>query len=181
MEGGADDVPVELSTSTTASTSKQTLCEVCSSGVSKYTCPRCSMKICSLDCTQAHKTTTGCNGIRDKVKYVPMTEYSDIAMWHDLAFLREVGEKVKDWGGALNLPSAEAISRKERQLGKGKQREDNHNHSNKSSTLTHDRLKTLTPREIKLRRSLLQSGIEILFMPKEMEKHKNNKSGFNVQ
>lgn len=108
-----------------------------------------------------------------------MTEYNDVSMWRDLAFLREVGDKVKDWGGALNLPSQEAINRKERQLAgnrKGKQREDNGR-----PAVVHDRLKNLSKRELALRRSLMQNGIEILFLPKEMERHKVNKTSYNPQ
>lgn len=108
-----------------------------------------------------------------------MNIYNDISMWRDLAFLREVGDKVKDWGGALNLPSQEAINKKERQLAgnrKGKQREDSG-----KNTIVHDRLKSLSKRELNLRRNLMQNGIEILFMPKEMERHKANRTSYNMK
>lgn len=163
-----------------ASTSSARQCEVCGETVSKYTCPRCETKICSLECTKTHKIQTSCSGIREKTDYVPMNTYNDVAMWRDLAFLRDVGDKVKDWGGALNLPSQEAMNRKERQLAgnrKGKQRED----SNGRSAVVHDRLKNLSKRELALRRTLMQNGIEILFLPKEMERHKANKTSYNAQ
>lgn len=116
--------------------------------------------------------------MRDKTDYVPMSGYNDIAMWRDLGFLREVGDKIREWGGALNLPTQEALARKEKQFGfgsrKGKEREENG-----KTPVIHDRLKTLTMREVKLRRNLIQHGIEILFLPKEMERHRKNKSHFD--
>lgn len=177
--GPAADVHNEAAASE-PSTSSARICEVCGKRVSKYTCPRCETKICSLDCTKTHKIQASCSGVREKTEYVPLNHYNDVAMWRDLAFLREVGDKVKDWGGALNLPSQEAINRKERQLAgnrKGKQREDN----NGRSAVVHDRLKNLSKRELALRRTLMQNGIEILFLPKEMERHKANKTSYNVQ
>lgn len=161
------------------STSTSRQCEVCEKMVSKYTCPRCGTKICSLECTKNHKIRASCSGVREKSEFVPMNSYNDVAMWRDLAFLREVGDKVKDWGGALNLPSQEAVNRKERQLAgnrKGKQREDNG-----KTAVVHDRLKSLSKRELALRRSLMQNGIEILFLPKEMERHKANRTSYNLQ
>lgn len=175
-------VAAEASTST-ASTSEikpgPPQCEVCGLQVSKYACPRCETRTCSLACTRQHKRDAECDGIREKTEYVPMNIYNDISMWRDLAFLREVGDKVKDWGGALNLPSQEAINKKERQLAgnrKGKQREDSG-----KNTIVHDRLKSLSKRELNLRRNLMQNGIEILFMPKEMERHKANRTSYNMK
>lgn len=159
------------------------VCEVCSRQPWKYKCPACETRICSLDCTKKHKQDTQCTGQRKKTEYVPMNSYNDISMWRDLAFLREVGDKVKDWGGALNLPSQEAINKKERQLQahrKGKQRED-HSRNSTSNAVIHDRLKSLSKKELSLRRALMQNGTEILFLPRDMERHKSNKSKLDIQ
>ncbi|KAI8892606.1 hypothetical protein BC833DRAFT_653565 [Globomyces pollinis-pini] len=42
----------------------------------KYTCPGCSLKSCSLDCVKQHKVLTSCDGVRDKVAFVPRSKYN---------------------------------------------------------------------------------------------------------
>jgi hypothetical protein len=42
---------------------------------SKYTCPRCSYKSCSLECVKLHKEATKCTGIRSKTDFVPRSQY----------------------------------------------------------------------------------------------------------
>ena len=41
---------------------------------------------------------TGCAGQRDKLKYVPTSEYGYGALMSDYMFLEDVGRKVKEWG-----------------------------------------------------------------------------------
>ncbi|KAI0268361.1 hypothetical protein BC834DRAFT_821582 [Gloeopeniophorella convolvens] len=73
-------------------------CTVCLSHDSIYTCPRCAVRTCSLPCSTEHKTRTGCSGIRDKAKFVPMNRYSYGTMVDDYVFLEEMGRKVGEWG-----------------------------------------------------------------------------------
>lgn len=53
------------------------LCEICQSAPSKYTCPGCDVKTCSVTCVKEHKTRLGCSGERNRLAFVDMTEYSD--------------------------------------------------------------------------------------------------------
>jgi len=64
-------------------------CEVCLEEVSKYTCPCCSMRTCSLDCVLDHKQKTGCSGQRDKASFVPRTELNNIHLLNDYRLLEE--------------------------------------------------------------------------------------------
>ncbi|KAG6911749.1 hypothetical protein DXG01_007999 [Tephrocybe rancida] len=82
----------------TSSTPPQTLCSVCSHHNSKYTCPGCTARTCSLPCSTGHKTATGCTGKRNKVAYVPMNKYSWGTMMDDYVFLEDVGRHVGEWG-----------------------------------------------------------------------------------
>ncbi|KAK1224765.1 Box C/D snoRNA accumulation [Marasmius sp. AFHP31] len=67
----------------------------------KYTCPRCSIRTCSLQCSSLHKTLHNCSGERDKAKYVKMNEYGYREMMNDYVYLEQVGRRVKDWGGEI--------------------------------------------------------------------------------
>ena len=53
-------------------------CEVCDAKVSKYTCPRCEVKSCSLDCVNIHKIELECDGLRSKTLYKPLKKYSNL-------------------------------------------------------------------------------------------------------
>lgn len=53
-------------------------CEVCGKVQSKYKCPRCHKRTCSLTCVKQHKEETSCNGVRDKTAFVKMKEMGDM-------------------------------------------------------------------------------------------------------
>ncbi|KAF8272525.1 hypothetical protein EI94DRAFT_1566131 [Lactarius quietus] len=73
-------------------------CQVCSSRVAIYTCPCCATQTCSLPCSSTHKTRTGCTGVRDKTKFVPMNGYTYGTMMDDYVFLEDVGRRVSECG-----------------------------------------------------------------------------------
>lgn len=50
-------------------------CCICSNQEFKYRCPGCQLKTCSLDCCKQHKIRFNCNGIRDKTKYVKISDF----------------------------------------------------------------------------------------------------------
>ena len=51
-------------------------CIVCHSKQIKYRCPKCQSKTCSLNCCKSHKIWSDCDGIRHKLSFVKMSEYS---------------------------------------------------------------------------------------------------------
>lgn len=62
-------------------------CEVCDFNQAKYTCPKCEVKTCSVDCLKIHKKELNCDGVRDRTKYIPMKNISESDLMHDYVFL----------------------------------------------------------------------------------------------
>ncbi|XP_017492707.1 PREDICTED: box C/D snoRNA protein 1-like [Rhagoletis zephyria] len=69
-------------------------CIICSANPPKYTCPKCGMKTCSLNCCLAHKKEFSCNGVRDRLSFVPLKSYSEHNFQSDCKFLDEISEAV---------------------------------------------------------------------------------------
>ncbi|CBK22993.2 uncharacterized protein [Blastocystis hominis] len=53
------------------------LCEVCHQHPAKYTCPGCKKRTCSLQCVRKHKETDKCSGIRNRTRFVSLSNYND--------------------------------------------------------------------------------------------------------
>jgi len=79
----------------------QRLCQECSSITSHhddktarrpalYQCPRCFHLTCSLACCRAHKVRLGCNGKRDKTKFLPVSQMNDRTLQSDYHFLEDI-------------------------------------------------------------------------------------------
>ena len=51
-------------------------------------------KSCSLQCVQRHKLEAECDGIRDKVKYLPINKFTDLDVVSDFRLLEEVSKQV---------------------------------------------------------------------------------------
>lgn len=62
-------------------------CEVCNFNVAKYTCPKCEVKTCQLECLRIHKKELNCDGIRDKTKYIPLKQITEADLMSDYVFL----------------------------------------------------------------------------------------------
>lgn len=67
----------ELEIARKESMKSKKICFICSVNVSKYTCPKCSIKTCSLNCCLRHKKDYDCDGIRDRLSFVPLRNFSD--------------------------------------------------------------------------------------------------------
>ncbi|PSN46384.1 hypothetical protein C0J52_05718 [Blattella germanica] len=53
-------------------------CEVCDDKDAKYTCPRCELKTCCIACINIHKKELECDGIRNKVFYKPLSQFTNL-------------------------------------------------------------------------------------------------------
>ena len=62
--------------------------------LSKYKCPKCSIKSCSLECVKNHKENYSCDGLRDKVKYVGLKKFTDMDIVNDYRLMEEVSQQV---------------------------------------------------------------------------------------
>ncbi|GLI60428.1 hypothetical protein VaNZ11_002581 [Volvox africanus] len=67
------------------------LCEHCGAAPSKYRCPGCQRRSCSLECVRAHKASSGCSGQRVRTAFVSMQEFDDRALMSDFRLLEEIG------------------------------------------------------------------------------------------
>ncbi|KAJ3302160.1 Box C/D snoRNA protein 1, partial [Gonapodya sp. JEL0774] len=70
------------------------LCSICTSSPSKYRCPRCDVRTCSIACVRAHKEGSGCSGLRDKTAYVDMASYDDNKLISDYVYLEETSRTI---------------------------------------------------------------------------------------
>ncbi|XP_048395379.2 box C/D snoRNA protein 1 [Stegostoma tigrinum] len=66
-------------------------CETCGGAEAKYKCPRCLIYSCSLPCVKKHKAVDGCNGVRDKTAFTPLSHFNEMHLLSDYRFLEDVG------------------------------------------------------------------------------------------
>ena len=52
------------------------ICQVCQINPHKYTCPRCAVHTCSVECVKRHKQEHECTGERDKTHFVGRDDYN---------------------------------------------------------------------------------------------------------
>ncbi|XP_006819344.1 box C/D snoRNA protein 1-like [Saccoglossus kowalevskii] len=69
-------------------------CEVCNEHIAKYRCPRCTLRTCSLPCVKTHKQNNDCDGIRNKVSYVTVKNFTESHLISDYRFLEDVDRKI---------------------------------------------------------------------------------------
>ncbi|KAK0082182.1 hypothetical protein PV325_010922 [Microctonus aethiopoides] len=69
-------------------------CEVCNAVEAKYTCPKCEVRTCCISCVKIHKKELECDGIRDKTKFIPKNQFTDLDLLSDYRLLEEVGRSV---------------------------------------------------------------------------------------
>lgn len=71
-------------------------CEVCGSNKALYTCPKCEVKTCCLNCVRIHKKELQCDGIRDRTKFIRVKDFTDTDLLSDYRLLEECARFV--WG-----------------------------------------------------------------------------------
>ena len=72
------------------------MAKVCSCGKeSKYCCPRCKKRTCSLECVKAHKVENDCSGVADKASFVKLSDFDNIQMISDYKFLENIKESME--------------------------------------------------------------------------------------
>ena len=70
-------------------------CAVCKESVSKYACPRCQLRTCSLGCTQQHRKSQGCSGKRQHSQLATSkTELDEATVRADYHFLQAASQHV---------------------------------------------------------------------------------------
>lgn len=129
-------------------------CSECSNA-SRYCCPSCSAKTCSLGCCRLHKERTNCDGKRVKTEFVPMSRFTDAQLMEDLDYLQDIGRFV-------------GLSRRDKLPMPSEMDEEN--------TRNNVKKQKFVARFERLRRILLQRRTVLRVMPNFMLKHKRNRS-----
>lgn len=75
------------------------ICQLCGKEPSKYTCPSCGKKTCSLPCLKEHKILNGiiiCTGkrIRNSSHYTPLSKLQEADIKDDFFLLEETEQKI---------------------------------------------------------------------------------------
>jgi len=52
-------------------------CSTCKVELSKYKCPGCSARSCSITCVKEHKVQTGCTGRRNRAAFIPISSFTE--------------------------------------------------------------------------------------------------------
>jgi hypothetical protein len=104
MEGQEGPAP------TNPSAKDAPLCEECKANPSKYKCPGCSVRSCSLPCVKAHKQRAGCTGKRNQTQFVPLSQFDDNLLVSGtflcqlLCFFFEFRDPFVCWVGSSPIP-----------------------------------------------------------------------------
>jgi hypothetical protein len=88
--GTAEKQSAAAATTIEEGSENTSLCDVCKEKPSKYCCPRCDKKTCSLECVKQHKEATGCSGKRDRTAFVGRGDLDERSLMSDYKFLEQV-------------------------------------------------------------------------------------------
>ncbi|TYI41466.1 hypothetical protein ES332_A01G023700v1 [Gossypium tomentosum] len=129
-------------------------CEECKKKASKYKCPGCCLRTCSLPCVNAHKQRTGCTGKRNITSFVPLSRFDDNLLLSDYNLLEETKR------------IAESATRIRSKL------------CNTTNGGHHPRFKLPHPLR-NLRTAAASRRTKLLFLPSGMSKRETNQTRFN--
>ena len=124
-------------------------CFICCKNPIKYTCPRCSIRTCSLSCCLIHKKTLKCNGQRDRTSFKSLDTMNDLDLLSDYRFLEEVN-------GQIETSKRDELANKMKSF----------NELTYYQKSVQNKLKTL-------------GSIQILYLPKFSTRHKQNQMWFD--
>ena len=99
-----------------------TLCPICYNSPPKYRCPRCSMRTCSLECSQAHKLRASCSGVRDPSKFIPKREFKPATVDMDFNFLKRVEKTREEGHSAVKKVDKGASKTRKRKMSEAKKK-----------------------------------------------------------
>ncbi|KAJ9475110.1 HIT-type domain-containing protein [Pseudozyma hubeiensis] len=164
------------------------VCEQCSLQPSKYTCPTCKFRTCSLACTRSHKASHSTIGLTttapsaastsaspsapktDTTSFVPMTAYTEETMMSDYLFLSSISRKTSETGRnilSMNLlPPPTSTSAAET------------HHKPSSSSGGGMRMTNQQRQRDQLVKQLHYRRFKVMILPDGMARRKTNASGF---
>ncbi|KAK0103415.1 hypothetical protein ONS95_005439 [Cadophora gregata] len=149
------------------------LCTICHIEPPIYTCPRCTMQTCSLECSKRHKVRSMCNGIRDPTVFLPISEVA--TPWgldHDYNFIHGIETRIQRSEKVL-IEDLELVSKDELERArKGETIEEFNRRTGKRNN--HE-----PPGEACIERLLNKECIRVIKAPKGMRRNKENTTCWN--
>lgn len=153
-----------------ASSSSSSNCAMCPNEP-KYTCPRCSLRTCSLTCSKAHKEKKGCSGVRDPAAFVPLAKYTQGTWDGDYALLEATRRQVAEFGAGI---AADEVAPRGQDSGRGRGRGRGRGGRGGGAAAR--------PRKSKLdglKWAVGQVGAEVDVLPDGMQRRRQNQSSWN--
>lgn len=166
-------------------------CENCENDY-KYKCPACSVKSCSLECVNSHKSKTGCvgDGIKKHIeRNITISQYSGDDMWRDFHFLEDmrrrvlnasrVQEKQKPVDSLVEQQSLGVLGSLTRKVGESRRGGGAEERQKLVTVIKESRSLRQSPIPL-LKKACSMRKIKISFCPvNEMQIRKNNTSYYN--
>lgn len=87
------------------------ICEICSLGAPKYTCPACSICTCSLPCVKQHKQERGCNGRHPPTTFLPLSQMTDDSITVDARLIEATQQAAESATRAEPKPDHKSAGR----------------------------------------------------------------------
>lgn len=158
------------------------LCAICHISKPRYTCPRCSIKTCSLACTRKHKTWNSCSGVRDATTYVQSKQLrTPTGIDHDYNYLFRMESRIRssehdliEGRGLLKKDELRPATVQEVKWSTGK---DGRKRKVVLTRMLKDTGRQGLPKG--LERRLTELGVRILHAPTGMQRQKENKTSYN--
>ncbi|KAK8639885.1 hypothetical protein V6N13_138251 [Hibiscus sabdariffa] len=130
-------------------------CEECKQKASKYKCPGCCLRTCSLPCVNSHKQRTGCNGKRNITSFVPLSKFDDNLLLSDYNLLEET-KRVAETAERIRSRICNTMN----------------------SSYYHHHFKLSNPLRT-LRSAAASRRTKLLFLPSGMSRRETNQTQFN--
>lgn len=127
----------------------------CCGEPSRYRCPACDVRTCSLACVNKHKVERSCTGTRNTAEYRAMNKFDDMALVRDYRFLEGVVRAVDSGKRTRRETERPAAART--------------SHSG------------LTPARQHLLREATHRGVKLELMPHGMQRQRENTSRFDAR
>ena len=149
-------------------------CEVCQECISKYKCPSCSTRSCSVECVKKHKEETNCTG-KKECTFLTVSSMNDDTLRSDYFFLKEVERLAGD-----SFQSTKRNTQNKKRRSKGDQNKEKDQNDEKEEEGEIPKLvKTPLPAALKkLINEANSRGVSLRLMPKGMSKRDCNTTFF---
>ena len=157
---------------------ENTVCTICHENKSKYTCPACEIKTCSLQCYNKHKYERDCTGKVDSNKYLNRSELASdpVHLNRDYNFLNNVDRKIHVGKEDIVKLAKNVFKRTRNQLrASGNKRHKHNDEDNTDKRIMAVKKVFLSEPTISIKRE----NTLIVLLPIGMSRSNTNKTGFD--